>query len=84
MADQQIVTFGAVRTAGAAMDQLSSYVLSLVDKPRPRVCCIPTATGDSPADLVRYYGIFHSGVCEPTHLELFNRTVRDIREFLVS
>ncbi len=83
MADQHIVAFGAVRTAGAAMDQLSSYVLSLVDKPRPRVCCIPTATGDSPADIVRYYGIFHSGVCEPTHLELFNRTVRDIREFLL-
>ena len=83
MAERHIVAFGAVRTVGAAIEPLSRYVLSLVEKPRPRVCCIPTATGDSAEGLVRYYGHFPASVCEPTHLELFNRTVQDIREFLL-
>ena len=83
MPDKHIVAFGAVNTPFAAIDKLSRYVLSLVDKPRPKVCCIPTARGDSPVDLLRYYGQFSPAVCEPTHLELFNRTVKDIREFLL-
>ena len=84
MADRHIVAFGAVNTPYAAIDKLSGYVRSIVDKPRPRVCCIPTAWGDSPVDLIRYYGQFPSDVWEPSHLELFNRTVKDIREFLLS
>ncbi len=60
------------------------YVLSLTGKDRPKVCCISTATGDSPDALLRFYGNFPASRCEPSHLALFNRTVRDIRKYLLS
>ena len=66
------------------MHPLIAYVLSLTGKDRPKVCCIPTATGDSSPDLVRFYSLFPASLCEPSHLELFNRRVRDIREYLLS
>ena len=85
MEGKHIVAFGGgIRTTGVKMHPLIAYVLSLPGKNRPKVCCIPTATGDSSADLVRFYNLFPASVCEPSHLELFNRRVRDIREYLLS
>ena len=79
----QIVAFGG---GGFAMEPdnplLDDYVLSLTGKPRPRVCLIPTASGDSAAWLDRFYEVFHDERCEPTHLSLFSRTVDDLQGFL--
>ena len=69
---------------GVKMHPLVNYVLSLAGKNRPKVCCIPTATGDSPAGLLRFYSNFPASLSEPSHLELFERTVGDIREYLLS
>ena len=85
MEGKHIVAFGGgIRTVGVKAHPLITYVLSLAGKNRPKVCCIPTATGDSSPDLLRFYNNFRSSLCEPSHLELFNRTVRDIREYLLS
>ena len=58
MEGKHIVAFGGARPVGAGMHPLYSYVLSLAGKDRPKVCCIPTATGDAPANLVRFYSNF--------------------------
>lgn len=84
MEGKHIVAFGGARPVAAGMHPLYAYVLSLTGKDRPRVCCIPTATGDSSPHLVQFYGNFPASRCEPSHLALFNRTVRDIREYLLS
>ena len=84
MEEKHIVAFGGARPVGAGMHPLYSYVLSLAGKDRPKVCCIPTATGDAPANLVRFYSNFPASLCEPSHLALFGRTVTDIREYLLS
>ena len=84
MEGKHIVAFGGARPVGAGMHPLYSYVLSLAGKDRPKVCCIPTATGDAPANLVRFYSNFPASLCEPSHLALFGRTVTDIREYLLS
>lgn len=81
---KHIVAFGGVKTLGPGVHPLIKYVLSLVGKDRPKVCCIPTATGDSPEDILQFYGRFPADLSEPSHLELFERTVRDIREYLLS
>ena len=83
MVDKHIVAFGGARPVASGMHPLYSYVLSLTGKSRPKVCCIPTATGDLPANLVRFYSNFPSSLCEPSHLALFGRTVTDIREYLL-
>jgi dipeptidase E len=51
---------------------LDDYVLSLVDAARPRVCFLPTASGDADHYVVRFYRRFSPG-CEASHVSLFRR-----------
>ncbi len=51
---------------------LDDYVLSLVDAARPRVCFLPTASGDADHYVVRFYRRFSAG-CEASHVSLFRR-----------
>jgi dipeptidase E len=51
---------------------LDDYVLSLTQARRPRVCFLPTASGDADHYVVRFYRRF-SGTCEASHVSLFRR-----------
>jgi dipeptidase E len=51
---------------------LDDYVLSLTDSERPRVCFLPTASGDADHYVVRFYRRF-SPSCEASHVSLFRR-----------
>jgi dipeptidase E len=62
---------------------LDDYLLALTGKERPKVCNIPTAGGDASESLVRFYTAYTADRCLPSHLALFHRTVRDLREFLL-
>jgi dipeptidase E len=66
---------------GAALDD---YILDASGADRPRVCFLATAGGDNSSYIVKFYGAFSERVCTPTHLNLFNRTVDDVRELLLS
>jgi peptidase E len=69
----QIVALGG---GGFSMEKDSSllddYVLSLIDTPRPRVCFVPTASGDADHYVVRFYRRF-SPTCDASHVSLFRR-----------
>lgn len=52
---------------------LDDYVLSLTRVQRPRVCFLPTASGDADHYVVRFYRAFSSAQCEPSHISLFRR-----------
>lgn len=71
---RQIVTFGG---GGFSMEAgnplLDDFVLSLTGNARPRVCFVPTASGDADHYIVRFYRAFGSDFCEPSHLSLFRR-----------
>jgi peptidase E len=51
---------------------LDDYVLSLTGVSRPRVCFLPTASGDADHYVVRFYRRFTSD-CEASHVSLFRR-----------
>ena len=51
---------------------LDEYVLSLARRPRPRVCFLPTASGDADHYVVRFYRRF-SASCDTSHVSLFRR-----------
>ena len=72
-ATPQIVALGG---GGFSMEKDSSllddYVLSLTGNPRPRVCFLPTASGDADHYIVRFYRRFSAG-CEASHVSLFRR-----------
>jgi dipeptidase E len=71
---RQIVAFGG---GGFSMERgnplLDDYVLSLAGRERPRVCFLPTASGDADHYIVRFYRAFDSARCEPSHVSLFRR-----------
>jgi dipeptidase E len=51
---------------------LDDYVLSLTAARRPRICFLPTASGDADHYVVRFYRRF-STHCEASHISLFRR-----------
>jgi peptidase E len=63
---------------------LEQYVLSLSrNRTKPRVCFLPTASGDSENYIERFHTSFGKLDAVPSHLPLFGLTVHDIREFLL-
>jgi len=65
---------------------LDDHVLSLTGVERPRVCFLPTASGDADHYVVRFYRAFPASRCEPSHISLFRREtgVGDAREHLLT
>ena len=53
---------------------IEKYILDLSHKQCPKICFLPTATGDDDAYIVRFYSIFTRLNCLPSHIEFFNRT----------
>ena len=60
------------------------YVADLVDRPRPKVCLLPTAASAVPVSVMRFLSVFPAEGFEPTFLDLFVRDDRDLRDFLCS
>jgi len=65
---------------------LDDHVLDLAraarGRSRPRVCFVPTASGDADGYLARFYAAF-ARKAEATHLALFTRTIADLSAFLL-
>jgi dipeptidase E len=51
---------------------LDKFVLALTGKPVPRICFLPTASGDPSDQVTRFYERFESWPCEPSTLSLFH------------
>jgi peptidase E len=84
---RQIVAFGG---GGFSMERdntlVDDYVLGLAAAERPRVCFLPTASGDADHYIVRFYRAFDSSRCEPSHVSLFRRDggAADIHEHILA
>ncbi len=64
--------------------RLDDYINSLAGKTRPKLCFVPTASGDSDNYIVRFYDAFTVERCEPSHLRLFSRKIADLSAFVLS
>jgi peptidase E len=62
---------------------LELYALSQTRKSNPAVCFLPTATGDAPTYIAKFYATFSERRCRPTHISFFERTPR-LREILLT
>jgi peptidase E len=51
---------------------------------RPRVCFVPTASGDAEGYVARFYRAFSVLDCQPADLQLFPRTVDDLEAFVLA
>jgi len=79
----QIIALGG---GGFSMEEtpaLDLYILKQAGVPHPKVCFVPTASGDADNYIARFYAAHVKYPCRPTHLPLFNRTP-DLRATLLN
>jgi peptidase E len=67
---QIVVSGGAGFWCGTGGLALDCYALSLTGKAKPKVCFVPTASGDSAAFIAGFYDGL-GPLCQPSHLALF-------------
>ncbi len=81
---RQVIALGG---GGFSMEPENSlldlYVLQQSGKINPKICFIPTASGDSDNYISRYYNFFNKQICIPSHLSLFKPQTRDLESFIL-
>ncbi|MGW7628698.1 Type 1 glutamine amidotransferase-like domain-containing protein [Streptomyces griseoincarnatus] len=65
---------------------LDDWVLGHARASRPNVCFVPTASGDAPAYIEKFFDAFRARDCEPSVLPLFRRESSDtaLRDVLLA
>jgi dipeptidase E len=87
MDGRRIVAMGGGGFSASPGDpELDRYVLAQATSTTPRICLLPTASGDPDDQIQRFYRAFHDLDCVPSHLSLFRLGTRrvDIRRRLLS
>lgn len=78
-----IIAIGGAAFSGEPRNlALDKYILTQTGKPRPKVLMIPTATGDAPVYVAKFYAAYASLDAVPTHLPFFERTP-DLRSLVL-
>lgn len=81
---KQIIAMGG---GGFSMEPenplLDQYILSQSIK-NPKICFIPTASGDSEGYIQRFYNFFQDHECQPEHLSLFKGKTKHIRDLILN
>lgn len=61
---------------------IEQFILDQTGKKNPKICFIPTATGDLDPYIVNYYSVFSKLYCDPSHISFFKRTI-DLEEHIL-
>ncbi|MBU5213318.1 peptidase E [Heyndrickxia oleronia] len=81
---RQIIALGG---GGFSMEPenplLDRYILQQSNQSVPKICFLPTASGDSDNYIQRFYRFFDKQLCHPSHLSLFNPPTRDLESFIL-
>ena len=62
---------------------LDLYILSQARRKHPKVCFLPTASGDAAGYIEKFYNSFRDHDCTPVHLSLFSPPVGDLQNFIL-
>ncbi len=84
MKPKQIIAIGGGgfgRNPGEGI--IERYILEQTKKRIPKICFIPTATGDNESYKVSFYETFTKLKCQPYHLDFFKRTP-DLRKLILN
>ncbi len=84
MSNKNIVAIGGGGFGRSLGDlHIEKYIVSLCDKERPKICFIPTASGDNDSYKLNFYRAFGKLNCLTTHLDFFSRTC-DLEEHVLN
>ena len=84
MARHIVACGGGGWMADGRVGVLERYILGLCASERPRVCFLPTASGDSDGLVTRFYEAFADIECEPSHVALFRPHPQRVAERLLA
>jgi len=73
MTSKNIVAIGGggfVRSLGSL--EIEKYIISLINKKRPKIFFIPTASGDSSLYKLNFYRAFSKLDCITSHIDFFS------------
>ena len=62
---------------------MDSYILAQSSKPFPKICFLPTASGDADGYVARFHKFFQQFPCKTAHLSLFSGHTNKIESFLL-
>ena len=62
---------------------IEKYIINLSSKVTPKICFLPTASGDIDSYIVRFYSVFTRLNCTPSHIDFFKRTI-DINDHIMN
>jgi len=73
-------------SAGVEDAAIDIFALGLCESTTPRICLLPTASGDPEEQIGRFYAFFGGRACEPSHVSLFRlgQLAIDLRDHLLS
>jgi len=54
--------------------EIEKFIISLTSKKRPKICFIPTASGDNSLYKLNFYRAFSKLDCKTSHIDFFSRT----------
>lgn len=81
---KQIIAMGG---GGFSMEPenplLDRYILQQSSAAKPKVCFIPTASGDAEGYVQNFYTFFNQQNCIPSHLSLFRLPTADLEDFIL-
>ncbi|CAG9622394.1 Type 1 glutamine amidotransferase-like domain-containing protein [Sutcliffiella rhizosphaerae] len=81
---KQIIALGG---GGFSMEPanllLDSYILKQSRNHKPKICFLPTASGDAQNYIDRFYNAFEKLTCIPSHLSLFKPPTKDIESYIL-
>jgi dipeptidase E len=81
---RQIIAMGG---GGFSMEPdnlaLDRYVLAQAAKPNPKICFLPTASGDADGYILNFYKAFTTLSCTPSFLSLFRLPSADLEGFIL-
>jgi dipeptidase E len=84
VSEPTIVAMGGGGFSTGEDEALDDHILELTGAERPRVCFLPTASGDSDSYIVRFYDAFGGDRARASHLPLFARHHEDVRALLLN
>jgi dipeptidase E len=79
---RQIIALGGAGFSFNADLRLCSYILAQSGARRPKICFIPTASGDSESGIVRFYRLAKRIGAKPSHLSLFAQPLEPLASFV--
>jgi dipeptidase E len=81
---KQIIALGG---GGFSMEPdnpvLDRYILKQCKQSHPKICFLPTASGESQEYILKFFTAFNSLQCQPSYLSLFRLPKKDLRGFIM-